>query len=405
MFINSNFSESLADLVVSEIPTLAKSELAARISANIVSPRVVSLSRKNFDLVQSFVQTIYKLRENRTYQQEVLSQSRQFEMQMANPGNHSILNCYDFHIGLDGLPRLIEINTNAACLAVGHFVYQVHGLKNPVADFHLTEICENILTEMSEFQNDLQNKNKGGTKQHGQSGKGNIVIIDDQPSQQNLYFEFLIYKELFKKFGFQCEIKDFREDLSSFDFIYNRTVDFYFRGSDYQRLRKYFENHEKCISPSPFEYLLLADKERMVGLSQRDFLSRFISDPSAIETVLSIIPKTLLMKDADLSEIWKNRKTLFFKPKNSYGSKQVYRGQKIARNMFDKIAHEDFIAQEYVEAPEIIFETPEGPKPFKYDFRFYTYKDRVQMVLARVYQGQVTNLQTQYGGFAPVVIR
>ena len=52
-----------------------------------------------------------------------------------------------------------------------------------------------------------------------------------------------------------------------------------------------------------------------------------------------------------------------------------------------------------------------GPSPsngkfqtMKADLRSYTYDGKVQLVAARLYQGQTTNLRTPGGGFAPVFI-
>jgi hypothetical protein len=39
----------------------------------------------------------------------------------------------------------------------------------------------------------------------------------------------------------------------------------------------------------------------------------------------------------------------------------------------------------------------------KLDIRNYTYDGKVQLVAARLYQGQTTNFRTAGGGFAPVV--
>jgi len=39
---------------------------------------------------------------------------------------------------------------------------------------------------------------------------------------------------------------------------------------------------------------------------------------------------------------------------------------------------------------------------FKYDVRCYVYEGRVQLVIARLYQGQTTNFRTPGGGFALV---
>jgi hypothetical protein len=41
-----------------------------------------------------------------------------------------------------------------------------------------------------------------------------------------------------------------------------------------------------------------------------------------------------------------------------------------------------------------------GNEVFKTDYRLFVYRSRVLAVSARVYQGQVTNLRTQNGGFA-----
>jgi hypothetical protein len=89
----------------------------------------------------------------------------------------------------------------------------------------------------------------------------------------------------------------------------------------------------------------------------------------------------------------------------SFGSKQSYRGGTISRKMFDEIIHQGFIAQEFVPAPEMEFEAPEGKLSLKYDLRFYAYQDQLQGVIARLYQGQTTNLRTTHGGFAPVIFK
>ncbi len=39
----------------------------------------------------------------------------------------------------------------------------------------------------------------------------------------------------------------------------------------------------------------------------------------------------------------------------------------------------------------------------KVDLRNYVYRGRVQLIAARLYQGQTTNFRTPGGGFAPVL--
>lgn len=41
-------------------------------------------------------------------------------------------------------------------------------------------------------------------------------------------------------------------------------------------------------------------------------------------------------------------------------------------------------------------------QPLKIDIRNYVYDGQVQLVAARLYQGQTTNFRTPGGGFAPV---
>ena len=46
----------------------------------------------------------------------------------------------------------------------------------------------------------------------------------------------------------------------------------------------------------------------------------------------------------------------------------------------------------------------EGVTTMKADIRCYVYAGRIQLVAARLYQGQTTNFRTPGGGFAPVFI-
>ena len=42
------------------------------------------------------------------------------------------------------------------------------------------------------------------------------------------------------------------------------------------------------------------------------------------------------------------------------------------------------------------------PQAFKFDVRCYVYDSKVQLIAARLYQGQTTNFRTPGGGFALV---
>jgi hypothetical protein len=94
-----------------------------------------------------------------------------------------------------------------------------------------------------------------------------------------------------------------------------------------------------------------------------------------------------------------------FKPCAAYGSKAVYRGDKISRRKLEEIANEPgYLAQRRVEPGEVRVETLDGPNVMKFDVRAYAYRDEVLLLGARVYQGQVTNLRSPGGGFSAICV-
>ena len=299
---------------------------------------------------------------------------------------------YDFHVDENQQIKLIEVNTNAAFLILGHQMYEAKKMPFPVGPFQPAEIGEMILEELR-----LQGKNLQSPT---------VVITDENPTEQRMYIEFLVYQELFRSFGWKTEIRDFRkvfQDLDP-DFIYNRHTDFFLERPESQVLRQKFLSQESCLSPNPFEYLLLADKQRMMDWRQPGFLEKMNLSAEAQKRILNAVPQAHDLTKANADMIWSHKKNYFVKPKNAFGSKQSYRAGSMSRKLFESLIDQDLIAQEYIPAGEQEFVTPEGPAKFKYDLRCYAYKGRVQNIIARIYQGQVTNLKTPYGGFAPVTI-
>lgn len=76
-------------------------------------------------------------------------------------------------------------------------------------------------------------------------------------------------------------------------------------------------------------------------------------------------------------------------------------GKGITRQRFADLDPETTLVQKVV-APSVEI-SPEGEK-FKVDLRLFVYRNHLLGVGARLYQGQVTNLKTVGGGFAPVKI-
>ncbi len=355
-------------------PDLASEDLNGLISENLLSPFEVHLPKDILSQAQQFVKAVFGLRSSKNYlealQPEILRRG------LKDPGNKSILMSYDFHVDADGALKLIEINTNASFLALGFEMYKARSMNLPVPDFRMEEIGENIRQELA-----LQGKNVTSPS---------VSIVDEVPSQQRLYAEFLVYNSFFKKWGFQSLIQDFQENIQS-DFVYNRWTDFYLEDPRSASLRQKFLSRELCLSPNPFEYLCIADKQRMIDWSKERLPELTRNLPLALDLTAETAPA-----------IWAEKKKYFLKPKRAFGAKQSYRGASISNKVFNELIGQEFIAQEFISAPERTFQTPQGELAFKFDLRFYAYQDRVQMAVARLYQGQVTNLKTPFGGFAPI---
>lgn len=373
-------------------PDLKNQPLEDLVSENLISPFAVHLPSSILSQAKKIVELIFSMREKSSYLEHYKDLIKGQDLQ--DPGNKSIMMSYDFHVDENHNLKLIEINTNAAFLLLGQQMYQAKSHPLPVPDFSLQEIRDSIRTEMA-----LQGKEV--------SSNFKVAITDDAPDKQRLYVEFLAFNELFKSFGWNSQIKDYRDLFTEFnpDFVYNRFTDFFLTDSASANLRSKFLNRDICLSPNPFEYLLLADKQRLIDWVTPGFFESQGFGGEELNLLHQCIPLSVDLCPTKADEIWAQRKRFFFKPKNAFGSKQSFRGGTISRTAYDKILSENMIAQEYVPAPELSFETPEGPQNFKYDLRCYAYQGRLQLIVARLYQGQVTNLRAKYGGFATVLFQ
>ena len=100
---------------------------------------------------------------------------------------------------------------------------------------------------------------------------------------------------------------------------------------------------------------------------------------------------------------WTARKQWFFKPAAGYGSKAAYRGDKLTRRVFAEISAGGYIAQALVPPSERCVRVDGVTRSLKLDVRNFVYRGSVQLVSARLYQGQMTNFRTHGGGFAAVL--
>ena len=317
-----------------------------------------------------------------------------------DPGHSAVMMCYDFHL-TGGVPRLIEVNTNAGGSLLA---YLSHNPTLPIRPESLApkikaRLLRTFAAEMRHFS--------GGSKPRPER----IVIVDEEPTQQYLYPEMLAFADLFKEWGIPAEIAAPEQLEASeegvwlndqaVDMVYNRHCDFYLESDAMAGLRKAYLAGNVCLTPNPHMYGLLADKRRMVLWTDPVKRAPYLKSDQDAGILDAILPTSNILAALDLQKTWSVRKQWVFKPVDSFGSRGVLLGGKISRKRFDELPLATTLVQELV--PPSVTEVPNF-EPMKTDLRLYAYRDQILGVTARLYRGQVTNLRTPGGGFARVKV-
>ena len=308
---------------------------------------------------------------------------------------------YDFHLNEQGT-HLIEVNTNAGGAFLNALLIDSQrdaGLYgSAVAGDHL----ELVFIEM--FRNEWR-------LLRGAAPLETVAIVDEQPGSQYLYPEFLLAQRMFERAGIAAFIADpadlhVREDAlyigdTRIDLVYNRLTDFALHG--YGHIRTAWEMGRLVLTPNPDHHARYADKRKLAGFTDADDLKADKISQDAMDTLLKCVPQTHIVHADEATQWWEERKQWFFKPVSGYGSKGAYRGDKLTRRVFEEIMQADYIAQRLAMPGErkVCVDGME-PQMLKYDVRCYVYDGRVQLIAARLYQGQTTNFRTPGGGFALV---
>lgn len=332
---------------------------------------------------------------------------------VTDPGNTSVLMSYDFHVDASGHLRLIEINTNASLSLIVDELHRHQNVANPFSADFKGEILDAFAREFA----DSKSGSSARELRH-------IGIVDHKPFEQRLFVEFAMYQELFKTRGWSASFFDPSDltfsdgflkstsrsedtthsdagvDTAALDLVYNRDTDFYFTGERTRALREALLARAVTITPHPHEYLLLADKDRLLELSKPETLANLPLSTVDRATIERSLIKTIEVSGVEPETLWKDRKKWFFKPRRSHGGKAVYRGSSTSRGTFQSILEGDYLAQEIVPPPTVLFDGE--TEVLKYDLRFYVYRDKIQLACARLYRGQMTNSQSPGGGVAPI---
>lgn len=313
-----------------------------------------------------------------------------------------ILMSYDFHL-LNDVPKLIEINTNAGGFFINYEMLQGLDRCCEGASTYDPIIVEKQILEM--FRNELA---KTQTRE-----LRTVAIMDENPTEQFLYPEFLICKSILEKHGIQVFIVDPKEiemndgvalvSGTSIDLIYNRVTDFYFTKAEHAHLRALTQGATTVVSPGPEDYKLFADKSNFLHLQDKDVQETVLTEGES-GILRETIPETFRVREDNADTLWEKRKRYFFKPLNGYGGKGAYNGKGLTKKVWEEIKTSQYIAQEIIQPSTKEKENNGEIESFKYDIRAYTYRGEVLLLCARLYQGQTTNFRTPGGGFAPVFI-
>lgn len=324
-----------------------------------------------------------------------------------DPGTRGVFLGFDFHLDPDG-PRLIEINTNAggALLNLSLLRSQVNAcppLRDCLPGTDTPEKVEVGIVEM--FQQEWR-------LARGELPLTRIAIVDDAPGEQFLYPEFVQFQALFRRHGIDALIADatslrvrdarlWSGDLAV-DLVYNRLTDFALEEPAHAALRQAYLEELALVTPHPRAHALYADKRNLALLTDADALRGIGIPEPTIDILARGIARTRIVERAQAEALWAERKKLFFKPVSGYGSKAVYRGDKLTRRVWEEILAGDYVAQSLVPPAEQMALHDQDQFALKYDVRLFVYAGRVQLLAARLYQGQTTNFRTPGGGFAAV---
>ncbi len=312
---------------------------------------------------------------------------------------------YDFHLAETG-PQLIEINTNAG-----------GGLLNALLRRAQRACCDAVGEAFRIGQEDApQRFLEMFRTEHALARPGaplrKVAIVDHAPETQYLYPEFVLFQRLFAAAGIEAVVCDARSlevrdgallhRERPIDLVYNRLTDFALAAPEHRALAQAWREQLAVVTPHPRAHALYADKARLVTLSDAAALRALSVSQADVELLLRHVPHTQRVDPSQRDALWSQRKQLFFKPEQGYGSKAAYRGDKLTKGVFERLLGERYVAQRMVPPSARHLRVGEETRALKLDVRCFVYAGETQLLCARLYEGQTTNFRTQGGGFAPV---
>jgi glutathione synthase/RimK-type ligase-like ATP-grasp enzyme len=365
----------------------------------------VFVSRDQLDQMTEIIESIESVLALKAYQDLVLDWAPEIGRQ--SHGSRGVFFGYDFHLMNDG-PKLIEINTNAGgALLVLHLASAQQACCPEVENFIVGSVNLAILEQelIAMFRAELQLQFPGRELSR-------VAIVDEDPTEQFLSPEFVLFKQMFEHHGVDATIvgpdqfalrhgKLFANG-QTIDLVYNRLTDFYLQSAACAVLREAYRDDAAVFTPSPYAHALYANKRNLTVFSDADLLAHLGIDANVAEVLSAGVPSTVMVSKDNADSLWAKRRRLFFKPVWGFGSKGTYRGSKLTRRTWQSIIDSNYVAQELVPPSERLLIVDGDRRTLKLDVRCYVYDGAVQLLGARMYRGQTTNFRTDGGGLAAV---
>ena len=381
---------------------VAEAWLAER--PNLFSGRALYVATTHLETMAGLVAALRRLVRLPAWQERVLARAPASARHA--PLAAGVFLGFDFHLGPDG-PRLIEINTNAGggmlCAKLLHAQAACCGVAEGVGAVPAPGAVEAAFLAM--FREEWR-------RSRGEVPLRRLAIVDVAPEGQFLWPEFCLFADLFGEAGIETLIVDPSElafdgerlscQGKTIDLVYNRLTDFGLDEPENAALRAAYLADATVVTPHPRAHALYADKRNLVLLGDDAWLAEIGVTEADRALIASTVPRTVEVTSDSAETFWAERRQWFFKPAAGYGSKAAYRGDKLTKRVFAEIAQGGYVAQALVPPSERWLSVDGVELALKVDVRNYAYDGAVQLVSARLYQGQTTNFRTPGGGFAAV---
>jgi hypothetical protein len=331
-------------------------------------------------------------------------------------GPQGVFMGYDFHLTESG-PKLIEINTNAGGALLNLALTRAqHACCDAARDWMhtATDVRQLESRWLDMFAHEWALQRPGEPLVPPSGPKRTLAIVDEAPSSQYLYPEFLLFQDLFRQAGLEALILapealvwvdgQLQHQGQRIDMVYLRLTDFDLSDPAHAALQQAWASGACVFTPNPETHALHANKRHLAALSDGVFCAQMGWSAHTQAVLARVVPQTRLLTADNADALWAERKKYFFKPLSGFGSKATYRGDKLTTKIWAQISSLPYVAQALIPPSQRVVMVHDEKKSLKVDVRAYAYGGQVQLFAARLYDGQTTNFRSDGGGFAPVFV-